>query len=106
MGFVAVSVLAICPIHDKTAIAATKTISWSDGVCNNRMAFEPGQVDEERLKNTIHLLFGPADFEAPWVSVPFTLQDISKLDLDGNNAEMRRSARSRRAPSIPGAKRR
>lgn len=83
LGLVAVSVLAICPIQDKTAIAATKAVSWSDGVCNNRMAFDPDKVDEERLKNTIHLLFGPADFEAPWVSVPFTLQDIFKLDLDG-----------------------
>jgi hypothetical protein len=65
------------------ALAATKTISWSDGVCDNRMAFDPGQVDEQQLKNTIHLLFGPADFEAPEVPPLFTPQDIAKLDLDG-----------------------
>jgi hypothetical protein len=68
---------------DNAALAATKTITWSDGVCNNRMAFDPDKVDEQQLNNTVHLLFGPPDFYAPEVPPPLSLQDVSRLDLDG-----------------------
>jgi hypothetical protein len=66
-----------------TALAANKTISWSDGVCTNRMAFDPGKTDEQQLNNTVHLLFGPSDFEAPSVPPLLNLQDVTKLDPNG-----------------------
>lgn len=65
------------------AVAANKTISWSDELCENRVAFDPGKIDERQLSNVVHLLFGPSDFEAPDVSMPFTLDAVSKLDLQG-----------------------
>jgi hypothetical protein len=70
-----------------TAFAATKTVSWSDGVCANRMAFDPDKVDEQQLNSTIHLLFGPADFQPPALPPLLTQQDVSRLDLDATTRQ-------------------
>jgi hypothetical protein len=46
------------------------------------------------LKNTVHLLFGPADFQAPFVPLPFSPQAISKLDLDGTTQQCSKALQS------------
>jgi hypothetical protein len=75
--------LAVCLARSDIANAAQKTVSWSDELCNNHIAFDPSRVDEQRLKNTVHLLFGQADFAAPGVSAPVAPQAITRLNLDG-----------------------
>jgi len=85
-GFVAASALVWTALGG-VAVTATKTISWSDGVCANRMAFDPGKLDEQQLNNTVHLLFGPADFEAPMVPPLLAPQALSKLDIDGTTRQ-------------------
>jgi hypothetical protein len=83
---VAASVL-VWSVPAGTAFAATKTISWSDGVCANRLVFDPGKVDEPQLQNTVHLLFGPADFEAPTLPPLLTQQDVAKVDLEATSRQ-------------------
>ena len=85
-GLIAASALvwsALCSV----AVSATKSISWSDSVCDNRMAFDPSKLDEQQLNNTVHLLFGPADFEAPVVPPLLALEDLSKLDIDATTRQ-------------------
>ena len=83
LRLIVAAALAVWLTNCGEATAAKKTISWSDELCENSFAFDPGKVDEQRVKNTVHLLFGPADFEAPFVQGPFTPQAIATLDLDG-----------------------
>jgi hypothetical protein len=64
------------------AQAAETTLTWSDDFCENTIHFDPKKHNETEVRNTIHLLFGPADFETPMVIYPFQMGDVAKL-LDG-----------------------
>jgi len=55
------------------AQAAETTLTWSDDFCENTIHFDPKKHNETEVRNTIHLLFGPADFETPMVIYPFQM---------------------------------
>lgn len=63
------------------------TASWTDDNCYNAINFDPRKYDEARLKNTIHLLFGPPDFRAPWLDLPFDPKYIARLNLERTKQE-------------------
>jgi len=76
--------LAICD----GAPAAERMLSWKDDIdCRHTVSFDPVKYDEARLRNTVNLLVGHSDFEAPVASLPFDPQSIAKLDLDRTNQE-------------------
>src|ERR1700751_750060 len=84
--FVAASVL-VWSVPAGTPFAATKTISWSDGVCANRLVFDPGKVDEVQLQNPVHLLFAPAISEAPTLPPLLTEQAVAKVDFEATSRQ-------------------
>jgi hypothetical protein len=63
------------------ALAAQKTLSWSDDACRYSISIDPAKHDERRLNNTIRLLFSTTDFQAPIVPFVSNPQAIAKLDL-------------------------
>jgi hypothetical protein len=65
--------------------AQDATLTWSDD-CENTVYFDPSKYDETAVRNTVHLLFGPADFQTPMVVFPIKMRDVAKL-LDGLNQE-------------------
>jgi hypothetical protein len=74
--------LLICP----TSFAADKTLSWTSastkGFCRNTLRFNPSKYSEGSLWDTIHLLFGPPDFEPPSVGSSFSAEQYLKFDFD------------------------
>jgi hypothetical protein len=83
----AASSLIVWLACDASALAENRTLSWSDELCRYTIGIDPKRYDETRVRNTIHLLFGPADFKAPLVVGPVKPQDVAKLDLDRVNKE-------------------
>jgi hypothetical protein len=75
-------------ISSRTA-AAEKTLSWWHDECDYSVSFDPAQHDEARLRNTVHLLYGPPDFKAPLLGLPFNPQSIERLNLDHTSRECR-----------------
>jgi hypothetical protein len=69
--------------------AAEKTLSWGHEACDYSVTFDPGKYDEARLRNTAHLLYGPPDFKAPSVGLPFNPQSIARLNLEHTQRECR-----------------
>jgi hypothetical protein len=82
MKLVTVLVLAVSVVLGRSSSAAERTLSWMGDACRNTIRFNPARHNETLLQNTIHLLFGPADFAAPSVFPAFKPADIAKLDLD------------------------
>ena len=76
--FVAASVLAFMLVPFVGAWAAEKSLSWDDELCHYSIRFDPGKYDEVKVRNTLHLLFGPQDFNAPLASFPPGPQIIPK----------------------------
>src|SRR5215475_11061833 len=65
------------------AWAAEKRLSWDDELCSNSIRFDPAKYDEVKLRNTLHLLFGPQDFRYPIASLPPSPQVMPKdFDVD------------------------
>lgn len=58
------------------------TFSWEDELCANTISYDPKKYDEERLRNTVHLLFGPSDFDRPDYPAPFAPKDIERISLE------------------------
>jgi hypothetical protein len=63
------------------ADAAERTMSWESG-CRFTVRFDPAKQDETRLRNTVHLLFGPSDFDAPGTTPAFEPKSVAALDPD------------------------
>ena len=85
----AVPALAVFFTIGDSTLAAERSLSWDDELCHNTIRFDPGKYDEARLRNTVHLLFGPPDFQAPIASLPFDPQSIAKVDLDKTSRQCR-----------------
>jgi hypothetical protein len=79
---VAPTLAVVLAISDST-LAAERTLWWEDDIsCPYSVSFDPAKQDEAQLRNTVNLLFGHSDFEAPVGDLPFDPQSIYKLDLD------------------------
>lgn len=78
--FLVIASLAALLVGSSAAAAGKKTVSWNDELCRNSVAFDPVKVDEQRLRDTVQLLFDSAKLQAPMVSMPFQPQAISRLD--------------------------
>ncbi|CCE03264.1 hypothetical protein [Bradyrhizobium sp. STM 3809] len=61
--------------------AAERTMSWDSG-CRFSIRFDPAKQDETRLRNTVHLLFGPSDFDSPGTLPAFDPKAVAALDPD------------------------
>jgi hypothetical protein len=84
----AMSLLMVLGIGSRAA-AAEKTLSWWYDECDYSVSFDPAQHDEALLRNTVHLLYGPPDFKAPLLGLPFNPQSIDRLSLDHTSRECR-----------------
>lgn len=71
------------------AVAAEKTLSWGHEACDYSVTFDPVKYDEVQLRNTVHLLYGPPDFKAPSVGLPFNPQSIARLNPEHTQRECR-----------------
>jgi hypothetical protein len=56
--------------------------SWPDDNCYNTISYDPEKYGEERLRATVHLLFGPADFNEPHYPLPFEPKHIGRISLE------------------------
>lgn len=63
------------------AEAAERKLSWEDS-CRYTIRFDPAKYDEAKLRNTVHLLFGPPDFEAPTPLPVFEPKALATLDAE------------------------
>lgn len=70
-----------------SALAAEKTLSWWHDDCGYSVSFDPAKEDEARLRNTVHLIYGPPDFKAPSVGLPFNPHSVARLNLDHTRRE-------------------
>ncbi|CAL76639.1 hypothetical protein; putative signal peptide [Bradyrhizobium sp. ORS 278] len=80
-GWIARLALAAVALGGAGASAAEKTMSWESG-CRFTIRFDPAKQDETRLRNTVHLLFGPSDFDSPGTSPAFEPKAVAALDPD------------------------
>ncbi len=79
----------ILPALGVRAPAAEKTLSWWRDACGYSVSFDPEAYDEARLRNTVHLIYGPPDFKAPAVGLPFNPQSVARLNLEHIGRECR-----------------
>src|SRR5258708_1018012 len=77
------ALLALLLAPTEGSWAAEKRLLWDDELCSNSISFDPGKYDEVKLRNTLHLLFGPQDFRSPIASFPPSPEVIPKdFDVD------------------------
>lgn len=62
-------------------VGSGKKVTWEDTDCLRSFRFDPTKYSEESIWNTIHLIFGPADFGSPFVDFGFRPQDYEKYDF-------------------------
>jgi hypothetical protein len=86
LTFFTLSAIAL-PVFGGGASAAEKSLSWWHDGCGYSVSFEPGRIDETQLQNTVRLLYGPPDFAAPSVGLPFNPPSVAKLNLDHTTRE-------------------
>jgi hypothetical protein len=65
-----------------SGVPAAERLSWWHDGCGHSVSFDPAQFDAARLRNTVHLLYGPPDFKAPPVGLPNHPQSVDRLNLD------------------------
>jgi hypothetical protein len=63
-----------------SASAAEKTLSWWRDACGYSVSFDSDKFEEVRVRNTVHLLYGPPDFAAPSVGLPVNPQSVARLN--------------------------
>jgi hypothetical protein len=80
-GWIACLALAAVTLGSAGADAAERTMSWESG-CRFSVRYDPAKQDETRLRNTVHLLFGPSDFDAPGTLPAFEPKAVAALDPD------------------------
>ncbi|MGJ4926106.1 hypothetical protein ACQR1I_12355 [Bradyrhizobium sp. HKCCYLS2038] len=80
-GWIACLGLAAVTLGGVGAEAAERTMSWESG-CRFTVRFDPAKQDETRLRNTVHLLFGPSDFDSPGTLPAFEPKAVAALDPD------------------------
>jgi hypothetical protein len=77
------------------SFGAQKTFSFksssSKGLCQNTLRFDPEKYSEASLRDTIHLIFGPPDFQPLIISTgmkpaDYLNFDFTKLNMDCANA--------------------
>ena len=78
-GWIARLAFAAVTIGGAGASAAERTMSWDSG-CRFTVRFDPAKQDETRLRNTVHLLFGPSDFESPGTLPAFEPKAVAGPD--------------------------
>jgi hypothetical protein len=80
----AVTVLTVSTLmtSGSPAPAADNTLSWWHDGCGYSVNFDAAQHDEARLRNTVHLLYGPPDFKAPSVGLPFNPRSVARINLE------------------------
>jgi hypothetical protein len=69
--------------------AADDTVSWWHDGCGYSVRFDAAQRDGARVRNTIHLLYGPPDFKAPSVGLPFHPRSVARINLEHVSQECR-----------------
>ena len=73
--------LAVLLASAGAATAAEKVVTWDDEVCSYSIRFDPAKYEPNRVANTVRLLFGPSDFDAPILDLVDDPKSLSKLDL-------------------------
>ncbi|GLH82496.1 hypothetical protein SSBR45G_74050 [Bradyrhizobium sp. SSBR45G] len=80
-GWASRLILVSFTLGGAAADAAERTMSWDSG-CRFSIRFDPAKQDETRLRNTVHLLFGPSDFDSPGPTPAFEPKAVAALDPD------------------------
>jgi hypothetical protein len=86
-GFIYLAALAL--LISDTASAAQKTIGWEDGAqCEFETRFDPAKYDEEKLRNTIDVIFGDGFYT---FTFPIIALDGPGGHLRSNTADYQRA---------------